>query len=88
MQIFALREFAPPGDVAALREEIRALIAAHEHRWSPEQRANCWFSFDEEFSRALGAAGFLGSLTDRPIPSSINVRVRADASCKTSIRPW
>ena len=60
MQIFSLREFAPPGDVAALREQVRALVAAHEHRWSIEQRANCWFSFDEEFSRALGAAGFLG----------------------------
>ena len=60
MQIFSLREFAPPGNVTALREEIRALVAAHEHRWTPEQRANCWFSFDAEFSRALGAAGFLG----------------------------
>jgi alkylation response protein AidB-like acyl-CoA dehydrogenase len=60
MQIFSLREFNPPGDVTALREEVRALIAAHEHRWDIEQRANCWFSFDSEFSRALGAAGFLG----------------------------
>ena len=60
MQIFSLREFAPPGDVAALREQVRDLVAQHEHRWSIEQRANCWFSFDEEFSRALGAAGFLG----------------------------
>ena len=60
MQIFSLREFAPPGDVAALREQVRDLVAQHEHRWSMEQRANCWFSFDEEFSRALGAAGFLG----------------------------
>ena len=60
MQIFSLREFAPPGDVTALREQVRALIAAHEHRWSVEQRTNPWFSFDEEFSRALGQAGFLG----------------------------
>lgn len=60
MQIFSLREFAPPGDVTALRAQVRALIGAHAHRWSPEQRANPWFSFDEEFSLALGAAGFLG----------------------------
>ena len=60
MQIFSLREFASPGDVTALRAEVRALIAAHEHRWEPEQRANPWFSFNEEFSRALGTAGFLG----------------------------
>jgi len=60
MQIFSLREFAPPGDVASLRQQVRTLVAEHEHRWSIEQRANCWFSFDEEFSRALGAAGFLG----------------------------
>ena len=60
MQIFSLREFAPPGDVTALRAQVRDLVVQHEHRWSIEQRANCWFSFDEEFSRALGAAGFLG----------------------------
>jgi alkylation response protein AidB-like acyl-CoA dehydrogenase len=60
MQIFSLRAFEPPGDVTALREQVRALIAAHEHRWTIEQRANPWFSFDAEFSRALGAAGFLG----------------------------
>jgi alkylation response protein AidB-like acyl-CoA dehydrogenase len=60
MQIFAAHAFNPPGDVTALRDDVRALIAAHEHRWTPEQRANCWFSFDAEFSRALGAAGFLG----------------------------
>ena len=62
MQIFSLREFAPPGDVEALRQQVRNLVAQHEHRWSIEQRANCWFSFDEEFSRALGAAGFLGMI--------------------------
>ena len=62
MQIFTSREFAPPGDVTALRAQVRALVAAHEHRWTVEQRANCWFSFDAEFSRALGEAGFLGMM--------------------------
>jgi len=65
MQIFTSREFAPPGDVTALRAQVRALVAAHEHRWTVEQRANCWFSFDAEFSRALGEAGFLGMMWPR-----------------------
>ena len=60
MQVFAIHPFDIPGDVAALRAEVRALVAAHEADWPVEARANCWFSFDEAFSRALGQAGFLG----------------------------
>ncbi|WP_225204908.1 acyl-CoA dehydrogenase family protein [Novosphingobium huizhouense] len=60
MQIFPLHPFRPQGDIPALRQQVRALVAEHEHRWTPLQRANCWFSFDPEFSRAMGAAGLLG----------------------------
>lgn len=60
MQIFPLHPFRPKGDIPALRQQVRDLVAAHEHRWSVLQRANCWFSFDPEFSRAMGAAGLLG----------------------------
>lgn len=60
MQLFASRAFDPPGDIPALREQVRALVASHEHRWTLEQRTNNWFTFDAEFSRAMGAAGLVG----------------------------
>lgn len=60
MQIFPLHPFLPEGDIPALRQQVRDLVAQHEARWPIELRANCWFSFDEEFSKALGAAGLLG----------------------------
>ncbi|MCW1381209.1 acyl-CoA dehydrogenase family protein [Novosphingobium sp. KCTC 2891] len=60
MQIFPLHPFRPQGDIPALRQQVRDLVAQHENRWSVLQRANCWFSFDAEFSKALGAAGLLG----------------------------
>ncbi len=60
MQIFAARAFDPPGDVPGLRAQVRALVAAHEQRWTLEQRTNNWFTFDGTFSRAMGAAGFVG----------------------------
>lgn len=60
MQIFPLHPFLPEGDIPALRQQVRGLVAQHEAKWPIELRANCWFSFDEEFSKALGAAGLLG----------------------------
>ena len=60
MQIFPLHPFLPEGDIPALRQQVRDLVAKHEASWPIELRANCWFSFDEEFSKALGAAGLLG----------------------------
>lgn len=60
MQIFPLHPFLPEGDIPALRQQVRDLVAQHETRWPIELRANCWFSFDEEFSKALGQAGLLG----------------------------
>ena len=60
MQIFPLHPFLPEGDIPALRQQVRDLVASHEAKWPIELRANCWFSFDEDFSKALGAAGLLG----------------------------
>ena len=60
MQIFPLHPFLPEGDIPALRQQVRDLVAQHEAKWPIELRANCWFSFDEEFSKALGSAGLLG----------------------------
>ncbi len=62
MQIFAVHRFNPPSDVAALRCEIRAFIAAHEGAWDVVGRANSWATIDTNFSRALGAAGYLGMI--------------------------
>ena len=60
MQIFPLHPFLPEGDIPALRQQVRDLVAQHEAKWPIELRANCWFSFDETFSKALGEAGLLG----------------------------
>lgn len=60
MQIFPIRPFDPPGDVAELRQHVRDVVAQHAHRWSPETRTNSWLKVDPEFSRAMGSAGLLG----------------------------
>lgn len=60
MQGFALYPFDPPGDVAALRADLRAWLAVNQPGGDVVARANCWASFDADFSRALGAAGYVG----------------------------
>ncbi|WP_137751903.1 acyl-CoA dehydrogenase family protein [Sphingopyxis sp. L1A2A] len=60
MQGFALYPFDPPGDIAALRAELRAWLAVNQPQGDIVARANCWASFDADFSRALGAAGYVG----------------------------
>lgn len=60
MQGFALYPFDPPGDVTALRADLRAWLAANQPQGDVVKRANCWASFDLDFSRALGAAGYIG----------------------------
>ncbi len=60
MQAFALYPFDPPGDVAALRADLRAWLAEHQPQGDIVKRANCWASFDADFSRALGVAGYIG----------------------------
>ncbi|MEI4507957.1 acyl-CoA dehydrogenase family protein [Sphingopyxis sp. CCNWLW253] len=60
MQGFALYPFDPPGDIAALRTDLRDWLAANQPQSDVVARANCWASFDASFSRALGAAGYVG----------------------------
>jgi len=60
MQDFALYPFDPPGDVAALRADLRGWLAANQPQGDVVTQANCWASFDADFSRALGAAGYVG----------------------------
>ncbi|GGJ31494.1 acyl-CoA dehydrogenase family protein [Neoroseomonas lacus] len=55
---FDLRD--PPPGAAALRAEVRTFIAEHEHRWTPEVRARSWMGFDRDFTRAVGAKGWIG----------------------------
>lgn len=60
MQGFALFPFDPPGDVSALRADLRAWLRDHQPAGDIVRRANCWASFDPDFSRALAAAGYVG----------------------------
>lgn len=55
---FDLRD--PPPGAAALRAEVRAFIAEQESRWTPEVRARSWMGFDRDFTRAVGAKGWIG----------------------------
>jgi acyl-CoA dehydrogenase len=55
---FDLRD--PPPGAAALRAEVRAFLADHALRWTPEVRARSWMGFDRDFSRAVGARGWIG----------------------------
>jgi hypothetical protein len=59
---FTIYPFDPPVDVAALRSEIRGFLAEHQPTSDPVARANCWAVSDQAFSRALGAAGFVGMI--------------------------
>jgi alkylation response protein AidB-like acyl-CoA dehydrogenase len=58
--VFALPPFVPPPGAAALRAAVRAFLAANPPPVDPVLRANCWAVADAAFSRALGAAGWLG----------------------------
>ncbi len=60
MGSFSVHDFDPPGDVPALRDGVRRLIAEHAYNWDPVRRANSWMAADPAFSRALGTAGYLG----------------------------
>lgn len=59
--VFALPPYAPPAAAAGnIRDAIRAFLARHLPLAEPAARANCWAVADPDFSRALGAAGFIG----------------------------
>ena len=49
----------PPED-EALRAPVRAFLDEALRALPPEQRARSWSGFDADFSRALGARGFIG----------------------------
>ncbi len=63
--VFDLPAYQPPRGTAAVRGEIRAFLAANPSPADPVSRANCWAVADNAYSRALGAAGFLGLVWPR-----------------------
>jgi len=58
--IDALPLVSIPVHDAALRGEVREFLREHAAAWSLGVRARSWMGFDAEFSRALGARGWLG----------------------------
>jgi alkylation response protein AidB-like acyl-CoA dehydrogenase len=54
-----------PSGVPALREEVRAFLAAELGAVPARLRANSWAVFDAELSRKLGARGWIGMVWPR-----------------------
>jgi alkylation response protein AidB-like acyl-CoA dehydrogenase len=55
---FVLRDL--PAETAGLRAEVRAFLAEALAGATPAERARSWSAFDPEFSRRLGARGWIG----------------------------
>jgi alkylation response protein AidB-like acyl-CoA dehydrogenase len=65
MQSFVAEPVEYPDSANDLRQQVRALVAAHCHKWSVRDRVNCWTNFNPEFSKELGKAGLLGMIWPR-----------------------
>jgi alkylation response protein AidB-like acyl-CoA dehydrogenase len=66
MQAFNLDLCELPPAATALREEVRAFLAATLTDYPPAGRARSWVGFDGAFSRKLGAQGWLGMTWPAP----------------------
>jgi alkylation response protein AidB-like acyl-CoA dehydrogenase len=55
---FALNDLPPEAE--SLREEVRAFLREQFYGASPVKRAKSWGGFDREFSRRVGARGWIG----------------------------
>jgi alkylation response protein AidB-like acyl-CoA dehydrogenase len=60
MSAFNFEPLALPAELAKLRREVREFLAAEASHYSPGQRARSWMGYDREFSRKLGARGWIG----------------------------
>ena len=60
MQTFTIEPLIWPETGAALRAQVRALVAEHVPTDDPLRLVNSWNTIDPVFSRALGEAGFIG----------------------------
>jgi alkylation response protein AidB-like acyl-CoA dehydrogenase len=49
-----------PPETKVLRTEVRAFLAERGAGWTLAERARSWDGFDSEFSRAVGARGWIG----------------------------
>ncbi|MBP6012387.1 MAG: acyl-CoA dehydrogenase family protein [Alphaproteobacteria bacterium] len=49
-----------PPEAERLRGEVRSFLASEVQAFAPELRAQSWSGFNPEFSRKLGARGFIG----------------------------
>src|SRR5438034_3975165 len=49
-----------PPETRALREEVRDFLRAELGDRAPVRRAHSWGGFDREFSRKVGARGWIG----------------------------
>jgi len=57
---FKFDPVALPADAPAFRKEIREFLARELTAVPAERRANCWAVFDADFTRKLGARGWIG----------------------------
>jgi alkylation response protein AidB-like acyl-CoA dehydrogenase len=57
---FDFQPFCIPAAAASLRAEVRAFLSHALPAATPAERARSWLAFDAEFSRALGARGWIG----------------------------
>lgn len=49
-----------PEEAETLRREVRSFLQESSANWTPAQRAQSWDGFDLEFSRQMGARGWIG----------------------------
>jgi alkylation response protein AidB-like acyl-CoA dehydrogenase len=60
MTAFNFEPLALPAELAKLRREVRSFLAAEAAHFPPALRARSWMGFDRDFSRKLGARGWIG----------------------------
>jgi len=60
MSIFSFEPCELPPQLQTLREEVRAFLEGFSSKRSSAQRARSWDGYDPEFSRSLGARGWIG----------------------------
>lgn len=66
MQSFAIYPFATPDTVAALRAQVRGIVAETNADWDAADRANSWSIADPVFSKRLGEEGLVGMIWPKP----------------------
>lgn len=62
MQNFNFIPLEMPADIVKLRNEVRDFLSMELAELSPVQRARSWTAFDADFSRKLGARGWIGMI--------------------------